>query len=543
MFPAAVTGCKPQSITDTLQLRIKLTQMGTGIPFAAPNDSSQLNDIKSSGFFNSTLHYNEAGQLVKTAITIVNLKEIVNEMTASLFSGFPAGVKEDVLDNSEDVSNTITLRKEIYFEFAYNDAGQLIQMIMPKFPAVGTPDMKITDDTDTIRVKYDSLGRIIHMDQHATMSTEAGLTSKKEHRYTTVSVDYPSETAIRCTAVSTYGRGTAPEKSITDFNFNSKGNLVKATRKKVTGSGAVQLVNETVYSYYENIKNPEYYALNKHMVHAFTIDNSSRYPNISVNCLKKAIQRNADGGTDTTIVSNVSFDANKNIVRYVQENESKLASNQVFKNYTYKNCSTGDASEEDGTNPVLTGVKDIDGNVYQAIKIGNQVWMTEDLRVTHFRNGDSIPEVAEPALWKYILKSAYNKNNAQGYLYNWHAINDPRNIAPAGWHVATDAEWNTLIKTLGGASVAGGALKDGAVWTDNQATNNESGFRALPAGKINSDQGLYELSGKEAYYWIKSPLSANDATATSFNIKSSGNFIELQKLKKTDGLSVRCIKD
>lgn len=128
-------------------------------------------------------------------------------------------------------------------------------------------------------------------------------------------------------------------------------------------------------------------------------------------------------------------------------------------------------------------------------------------------------------------------------MYNWHAINDSRNIAPAGWHVATDAEWNTLIKTVGGTSVAGGALKDASTWTDNQVTTNESGFRALPAGKINSDQGLYELSGKEAYYWIKSPLSANDATATSGNIKSSGNFIQLQKLKKTDGLSVRCIRD
>ncbi|MGN6490354.1 MAG: fibrobacter succinogenes major paralogous domain-containing protein [Agriterribacter sp.] len=528
-------------------MRIKLKQLRIGIPSVRSNDSLLLNDLTSSGFFNGTLHYNETGQLVKRAITITNLKKMVNEMAASPFSGLPAGVKKSVPEDVADVSDAMTLRKEIYFEFAYNDAGRLIQMIMPKLPAIGTPDTKITDDTDTVRIKYDSLGRIINMEGHATMNIESAHGSKKQDRYKTVNVNYLSETAIRCTAVSTYGAGTVSEKTMVDFNFNSKGNLIKATRKKVTGGGAVQLVNETVYFYYENINNPEYFALNKNLAQAFTIDGAGFYPDISVNCLQKAIVRDANGNTETITVGNFSFDANKNIVRYIQRNESAQASNQVFKNYTYnKNCSSGAdtaVSEEDGSNPVLTGVKDIDGNVYQAIKIGNQVWMTEDLRVTHFRNGDTIPEVAEPALWKYIQKPAYNKNNTQGYLYNWHAMNDPRNIAPAGWHVATEAEWNILIKNLGGTSFAGGALKDGSAWADNQATVNESGFSALPAGKINSDQGLYELLGREAYYWIKPLLSTGDATAASFNIKSSDNSIQMQKSKKADGLSLRCIKD
>lgn len=219
--------------------------------------------------------------------------------------------------------------------------------------------------------------------------------------------------------------------------------------------------------------------------------------------------------------------------------------------YYNKSCSTkpGTSALKEGevkaTLPQVKNIKDIDinGKVYHAIKIGNQTWMTEDLRVTHFRNGDAIPEVADASLWKYLQKSAYNKNNAQGYLYNWHAINDARNIAPVGWHVATDAEWNTLIKNLGGASVAGGALKDVSAWTDNQVNTNESGFSALPMGKINSDSGLYEWLDKAAYYWIKSLLSANGTTASSFNIKSSNNLIQKQQSKKTDGLSVRCVKD
>ena len=109
--------------------------------------------------------------------------------------------------------------------------------------------------------------------------------------------------------------------------------------------------------------------------------------------------------------------------------------------------------------------------------------------------------------------------------------------------MATDAEWNTLIKNNGRASVAGGALKDVSAWTDNQVNTNESGFSALPMGKINSDSGLYEWLDKAAYYWIKSLLSANGTTASSFNIKSSNNLIQKQQSKKTDGLSVRCVKD
>lgn len=93
-------------------------------------------------------------------------------------------------------------------------------------------------------------------------------------------------------------------------------------------------------------------------------------------------------------------------------------------------------------------VTDIDGNTYKTVKIGNQWWIAENLKVTHYRNGDAIPEVTDNEQWKNLNSGAYcaydnNESNAAvyGYLYNWYAMNDSRNIAPEGWYVPSDEEW------------------------------------------------------------------------------------------------------
>ena len=99
---------------------------------------------------------------------------------------------------------------------------------------------------------------------------------------------------------------------------------------------------------------------------------------------------------------------------------------------------------------------DIDGNVYKIIKIGDQWWMAENLKVTRYRNGDQIPNIENASEWSALLTGAYcvyeNKVSLAdtfGYLYNWYAIDDSRNIAPAGWHVPTDEEWKQLEMYLG----------------------------------------------------------------------------------------------
>ena len=100
-------------------------------------------------------------------------------------------------------------------------------------------------------------------------------------------------------------------------------------------------------------------------------------------------------------------------------------------------------------------VKDIDGHVYKTITIGKQVWMAENLQVTRYRNGEAIPNITDTAAWSASASGAYcNYNNdtgnvaGYGRLYNWHAINDKRKLAPEGWHIPTDEEIATLVSLL-----------------------------------------------------------------------------------------------
>ena len=110
-------------------------------------------------------------------------------------------------------------------------------------------------------------------------------------------------------------------------------------------------------------------------------------------------------------------------------------------------------------------VKDFDGNVYKTYKAGNQVLMAENLKVTHYRNGNPIPDVKDPKEWIKLTSGAYCdvNNNPEmtkglGRLYNWYSVSDPRNVCPTGWHVPTDAEWNTLSVLLMGEKGNGGLL-------------------------------------------------------------------------------------
>ena len=118
--------------------------------------------------------------------------------------------------------------------------------------------------------------------------------------------------------------------------------------------------------------------------------------------------------------------------------------------------------KEDDNKPETGTVTDIDGNTYVTVKIGEQWWMAENLKVTHYRNGDSIPNITADIQWAALDTGAwcsYDNNpdnvNHYGRLYNWYAVTDSRNIAPAGWHVATNDEWIALITILGGEITAG----------------------------------------------------------------------------------------
>ena len=130
-------------------------------------------------------------------------------------------------------------------------------------------------------------------------------------------------------------------------------------------------------------------------------------------------------------------------------------------------------STESEENGIETGtIRDVDGNVYQIVKIGKQWWMTENLKVTKYRNGEWIINVTGSNTWPALTGGAYcyydnDFNNATFYsnLYNWYAVVDRRNIAPEGWHVPTDDDWQELVDYLGGEVIAGGKMKStGTRW-------------------------------------------------------------------------------
>jgi uncharacterized protein (TIGR02145 family) len=137
-------------------------------------------------------------------------------------------------------------------------------------------------------------------------------------------------------------------------------------------------------------------------------------------------------------------------------------------------------------------VTDYDGNVYQTVQIGTQIWLKENLKTTHYRDGTAIPNVSDQNQWSNLTSGAYcNYNNSTsnsdiyGRLYNWYAVCNSHNLAPEGWHISTDAEWTTLRDFLGGPEVAGGKIKEAGFthWSSpNTGATNESGFTALGGG-------------------------------------------------------------
>jgi uncharacterized protein (TIGR02145 family) len=192
---------------------------------------------------------------------------------------------------------------------------------------------------------------------------------------------------------------------------------------------------------------------------------------------------------------------------------------------------------------------DIDGNQYNVVKIGTQVWTKENLNVTKYRNGDVIPQVTDPNQWANLTTGAwcyYNNDPANGAiygkLYNWYAVNDPRGFAPEGWHVPSDVEWTTLATYLGGDNVAGGKMKEiGTVhWpSPNSGATNSSGFTALPGGYLPNNT-FYDIA-QHGYWWSS---SEQNSTTAWYRTVFSGNTLTVRNtIAKVSGFSIRCIKD
>lgn len=180
-------------------------------------------------------------------------------------------------------------------------------------------------------------------------------------------------------------------------------------------------------------------------------------------------------------------------------------------------------------------------------RIGQDLWMASNLDVTTYRNGDAIPQVSDPEKWKKLKTGAwcwYNNDakNGQKYgrLYNWYAVNDPRGLAPAGWHVASNEDWDRLAEALGGHELAAGKMKEKGSWKESGSpSDNSSGFSARAGGgRYNA---RYLSIAFNANFW-----SADDSTSTVAHarfISSSGTQLYASGYDKHWGYSVRCVKD
>ena len=197
-------------------------------------------------------------------------------------------------------------------------------------------------------------------------------------------------------------------------------------------------------------------------------------------------------------------------------------------------------------------ITDIDGNVYHTVTIGTQLWMVENLKTTRYNDGIAIPLVTDSAAWYSLTTPGYcwyNNDIANktvyGALYNWYAVNTGK-LAPTGWHVATDTEWFALTTYLGGASVAGGKLKEAgfAHWYHpNTGATNETGFLALPGGYRGNDNGYCRFYFIGIYgSWWASPERYSGLSWTC-NVYYDNTVAELGNYFSSDGLSVRCLRN
>lgn len=196
-------------------------------------------------------------------------------------------------------------------------------------------------------------------------------------------------------------------------------------------------------------------------------------------------------------------------------------------------------------------IKDIDGNVYRTLEMcDGREWMIENLNVSRYRNGDTIPQVQDPQEWAALRTGAwcYYENETSvgmvhGKLYNWYAVNDPRGIAPEGWHVPKSDEWTLLVDCLGGDNMAAGKMKEiGTInWAEpNVGAVNTSGFNAIASGARNT-LGEFKALTNLVFYW--SEEESNQHNAWYRHLSYSNSFVVKFYNDKRSGFSVRCVKD
>lgn len=179
-------------------------------------------------------------------------------------------------------------------------------------------------------------------------------------------------------------------------------------------------------------------------------------------------------------------------------------------------------------------VRDCDGNEYKTLKIGTQIWMTENLKVTHFCNGESIPGIQDSNQWSALTSGAYcnvtndpAKADSIGRFYNWYAVSDNRNICPAGWHIPSESEWQVLIKYFSESAEA--------------KRLNEKLFRLLQEDFRGYDGEFLGNGYGGGGWWSSTPVTIETAYYHGINYTTITR-VGMEG-RKTFGYCIRCIKD
>lgn len=222
-----------------------------------------------------------------------------------------------------------------------------------------------------------------------------------------------------------------------------------------------------------------------------------------------------------------------------KENNKPSGNDQVITNEVKKTI------QKSGT------ISDVDGNVYRFLEMcDGKEWIIENLNVSHYRNGDAIPQVQDPTEWAKLKTGAwcYYLNDSSygtvfGKLYNWYAVNDPRGIAPQGWRVASKEDWIQLTDCLGSENLAGGKLKQigSSHWmSPNVGAVNTSGFTALPGGG-RSSKGNFTMIDNLGIFWTST--NHDELQAWIRHLSYSNTYVVEFYNDKRNGFSLRAVKE
>jgi len=197
----------------------------------------------------------------------------------------------------------------------------------------------------------------------------------------------------------------------------------------------------------------------------------------------------------------------------------------------------------------INACKESNENTFESdeIIVKDNIWMSKNLSVITYSNGDTIPEVKSDSIWSHLETGAWcyykndsSNNSLYGKLYNWYAVNDKRGLAPKGYHIPTDKEWEDLCVFFGGDRIAGKKMKSKLSWINNSNNTNSVGFNGLAGGYRFLD-GSFFHQGNTSFWW--SSTEAYPSSSWYRAIDAKFDFLISFDGDKRNGFYVRLVKD